>query len=92
MSFPFSSPPKELDKNKKKMDKSVSVKAVDNFEAKYVNETSFHRGAIITNVQKHKGGWWCGDYGGEKQQWFPARCVEEIMNESDPYDSERWGR
>lgn len=45
------------------------------------DELSFCRGAVITNVEKLEGGWWCGDYGKFTRRWFPANHVEEIKTE-----------
>lgn len=42
------------------------------------DELSFPKHAIITNVVKQDGGWWKGDYGGKKEQYFPANFVTEV--------------
>ncbi|GFU38931.1 1-phosphatidylinositol 4,5-bisphosphate phosphodiesterase gamma-1 [Nephila pilipes] len=56
----------------------ITVKALYDYRAQRVDELSFCKHAIITNVVKENGGWWKGDYGGKKQHWFPANYVEEI--------------
>ncbi|XP_071036049.1 1-phosphatidylinositol 4,5-bisphosphate phosphodiesterase gamma-1 isoform X2 [Parasteatoda tepidariorum] len=56
----------------------ITVKALYDYRATRVDELSFCKHAIITNVVKESGGWWKGDYGGKKQHWFPANYVEEI--------------
>lgn len=57
----------------------VTVKALYDYQAKHDDELSFCKHAIITNVNKDKqGGWWRGDYGGKKQQFFPSNYVEEV--------------
>jgi len=52
------------------------------------DELSFCKDAIITNVEKHDGGWWRGDYGRRKKRWFPSNYVEEI-DTNDPAAEER---
>ena len=52
------------------------------------DELSFCKDAVIANVEKHEGGWWCGDYGRRKKRWFPANYVEEI-DVNDPTSEER---
>ena len=61
--------------------KAVSVQAVYDYQAQRPDELTFGRGAIITNVEKHDGGWWCGDYGRLIRGWFPANHVEEIADD-----------
>ncbi|XP_075229352.1 small wing phospholipase C gamma 1 isoform X2 [Lycorma delicatula] len=56
----------------------VTVKAVYDYKARHEDELSFCKHAVIINVIKQDGGWWKGDYGGKKQQWFPSSYVEEI--------------
>ncbi|KAG8222263.1 hypothetical protein J437_LFUL001461 [Ladona fulva] len=56
----------------------ITVKAVYDYQARHDDELSFCKHAIITNVVKQDGGWWRGDYGGNKQHWFPSNYVEEI--------------
>ncbi len=60
--------------------KAVSVRAVYDYQAQRPDELTFGNGAIITNVEKHDGGWWCGDYGRLVRGWFPANHVEEIAD------------
>ena len=55
------------------------------------DELSFCKDAVITNVEKHEGGWWRGNYGrrkGAKKGWFPANYVDEI-DANDPAAEER---
>ncbi|KAL5020958.1 hypothetical protein ScPMuIL_000113 [Solemya velum] len=69
----------------------VRVKALHDYTANRDDELSFCRGAIIVNVNKHDNGWWRGDYGERRQNWFPANFVEEIEPQDDPSDSEPLG-
>uniref|UniRef100_A0A671WER4 1-phosphatidylinositol 4,5-bisphosphate phosphodiesterase gamma n=1 Tax=Sparus aurata TaxID=8175 RepID=A0A671WER4_SPAAU len=55
-----------------------TVRAMYEYKAQRDDELSFTKNAIISNVDKQEGGWWKGDCGGKKQQWFPANYVEEI--------------
>ena len=43
---------------------------------------TFPKHAIIQNVNKEEKEWWKGDYGGQRQHWFPAAYVEEIELEN----------
>lgn len=61
--------------------KAISVRALYDYNAMRQDELSFVRGAVITNVEKHEGGWWCGDYGRLMRRWFPANHVEEITDD-----------
>lgn len=61
--------------------KTVSVRALYDYNAMMSDELSFCRGAVITNVEILEGGWWCGDYGKFTRGWFPANHVEEIKTE-----------
>ncbi|XP_054273965.1 1-phosphatidylinositol 4,5-bisphosphate phosphodiesterase gamma-1-like [Macrosteles quadrilineatus] len=61
----------------------VTVKAIYDYQARHDDELSFCKHAIITNVNKQDGGWWRGDYGGKRQQWFPSNYVEEIEPQRD---------
>ena len=63
--------------------KPVAVRALYDYTQRRADELSFGKGAIITNVEKHEGGWWRGDYGRKKKKWFPANYVEEI-DTADP--------
>ncbi|XP_052746771.1 1-phosphatidylinositol 4,5-bisphosphate phosphodiesterase gamma-1 isoform X2 [Bicyclus anynana] len=56
----------------------VTVKALYDYRARQEDELSFCKHAIITNVDKPDEGWWRGDYGGRRRQWFPANYVQEI--------------
>ena len=56
------------------------MRAVYDYQAQRPDELTFGNGAIITNVEKHDGGWWCGDYGRLVRGWFPANHVEEIAD------------
>lgn len=63
------------------------MKALYDYRAQRVDELSFCKHAIITNVVKENGGWWKGDYGGKIQHWFPAIFVEEIELQENSDDS-----
>ncbi|KAF8790535.1 1-phosphatidylinositol 4 like protein [Argiope bruennichi] len=65
----------------------ITVKALYDYRAQRVDELSFCKHAIITNVVKENGGWWKGDYGGKKQHWFPANYVEEIEAQENSDES-----
>ncbi|KAL3276024.1 hypothetical protein HHI36_020754 [Cryptolaemus montrouzieri] len=67
----------------------ITVKALYDYRAHRTDELSFCKHAIITNVTKPENsqGWWKGDYGGMKQQFFPAIYVVEI-DRSEPQDSD----
>lgn len=58
----------------------ITVKALYDYRAQQIDELSFCKHAIITNVTKPENstGWWRGDYGGMKQHYFPANYVMEI--------------
>lgn len=58
------------------------VKALYDYKARQDDELSFCKHAIITNVSKPDAGWWRGDYGGKRQQWFPANYVHEMEQPS----------
>ncbi|CAL4231891.1 unnamed protein product, partial [Meganyctiphanes norvegica] len=59
----------------------IRVKAKYAYSANNSDELTFPKHAIIQNVNKPDETWWQGDYGGQRQYWFPAGYVEEI--ESD---------
>ena len=61
----------------------MSVRAIYDYQAQRADELNFGRGAVITNVEKHDGGWWCGDYGKLMRGWFPANHVEEIADDDN---------
>ena len=63
--------------------KPVAVRALYDYTQRRADELSFGKGAIITGVDKHEGGWWRGNYGHKKKKWFPANYVEEI-DTADP--------
>lgn len=65
----------------------VTVKAIYDYQARHDDELSFCKHAIITNVNKQDGGWWRGDYGGKRQQWFPSSYVEEIEPQQERDDN-----
>lgn len=59
----------------------ITVKALFDYKAQHDDELSFCKHAIITNVDKKNNLlWWIGDYGGKKQNYFPANYVQEINN------------
>ena len=66
--------PNEFNKPQK-----VTVRALYEYNAMRKDELTFCQGAIITNVEKVDGGWWCGDYGNQYKGWFPANYVEEVV-------------
>lgn len=59
-----------------------TVRALYDYRAMRADELSFCKHALITNVEKHDGGWWKGDYNGMMQRWFPSNYVEEVEMES----------
>jgi len=61
------------------MQQKVTVRALYDYNAQRQDELTFCQGAIIMNVDKVDGGWWCGDYGHQHRGWFPANYVEEIV-------------
>lgn len=65
----------------------VKVKAIRDYNANRPDELSLKKGCIVTNVNKQEGGWWRGDYGINKQHWFPAGYVEEIETSEDSGES-----
>ncbi|XP_055951675.1 1-phosphatidylinositol 4,5-bisphosphate phosphodiesterase gamma-1-like [Argiope bruennichi] len=66
---------------------NITVKALYDYSAQRIDELSFCKYALITNVSKEDGGWWKGDYGGKLQHWFPANYVEEIELEESSDES-----
>ncbi len=68
--------------------KQVACRALYDYNAMRNDELSFCKDAVITNVEKHEGGWWRGDYGRRKKRWFPANYVQEI-DVNDPSAEER---
>ena len=69
--------------------KPVAVRALYDYTQRRADELSFGKGAIITNVEKHEGGWWRGDYGRKKKKWFPANYVEEIDTADPQIEAEK---
>ena len=69
--------------------KPVAVRALYEYNQLRADELSFCKGAIITNVEKHEGGWWRGDYGHKKKKWFPANYVEEIDTADPQIEAEK---
>lgn len=63
------------------------VRALYDYNQRRADELTFSKDAIITNVEKHEGGWWRGDYGRRKKKWFPANYVEEV-DTNDPSSEE----
>ncbi|KAK3855644.1 hypothetical protein Pcinc_037965 [Petrolisthes cinctipes] len=57
---------------------NILVKAKFSYTAHIQDELTFPKHAIIQNVNKVEKEWWKGDYGGQRQHWFPANYVEEI--------------
>eukprot|EP00731_Ephydatia_muelleri_P027125 Em0018g1225a len=57
----------------------ITCKALFDYTAVRPDELSFCKDAMVTNVEKHVGGWWKGDCGNKKQKWFPANHVEEVQ-------------
>ena len=64
----------------------ITCKALFDYTAVRPDELSFIKDAVITNVEKHGGGWWKGDCGSKKQKWFPANHVEEVQIQEVPED------
>lgn len=80
------------------MDPSASqerctVKAMYDYIAQNLDELSFCKHAIITNVKKKENNsWWTGDYGGKKQHYFPANYVVEIETSGDGCSDDSSGK
>lgn len=53
------------------------AKTLYDYMASRDDELSFSKDAIISNIEKHDGGWWRGEYNG-KSGWLPSNYVEEI--------------
>lgn len=70
----------------------VAVKALYDYTARRTDEISFCKDAIITNVEKHEGGWWRGDYGRKKKKWFPANFVEELEANDPAAEDKQLGK
>ncbi|XP_064393377.1 1-phosphatidylinositol 4,5-bisphosphate phosphodiesterase gamma-1-like [Halichondria panicea] len=68
--------------------KPCTVRALYDYTQRRPDELTFCREAIITNVVKHEGGWWKGDYGRKKGKWFPANYVQEL-EDGDPSTEDR---
>ncbi|XP_046736207.1 1-phosphatidylinositol 4,5-bisphosphate phosphodiesterase gamma-1 [Diprion similis] len=65
----------------------LTVKAIYDFKGTRDDELTFSKHAIITNVNCCEGGWWKGDYGGKKQQLFPAIYVEKLESQENITES-----
>ena len=61
---------------------NIQVKAKFMYKAQRADELTFPKHAIIQNVNKAEDDWWKGDYGGQRQYWFPACYVVELGPES----------
>lgn len=61
---------------------NICVKAKYAYSANNSDELTVPKHAIIHNVNKPDETWWQGDYGGQRQYWFPATYVEEIESDS----------
>ncbi|MFT7813995.1 1-phosphatidylinositol 4,5-bisphosphate phosphodiesterase gamma-2 isoform X1 [Arapaima gigas] len=68
---------------------SNTVKALYDYRAMRPDELTFCKGALIHNVTKLSSGWWKGDYGGNKQFYFPANYVEEMSNSKTTEQSDQ---
>ncbi|KAK7498874.1 hypothetical protein BaRGS_00009966, partial [Batillaria attramentaria] len=68
--------------------KKVSVRALYDFMAMDADQMSFTRGAVITNVREEDKPWWRGDYGDQKQKYFPSNYVQVIADKDDRRPSE----
>ena len=66
----------------------ITCKALFDYTAGRPDELSFCKDAVITNVEKHGGGWWKGDSGNKKQKWFPANHVKEVLAVEVPEDKQ----
>lgn len=70
-----------------------TVKAMYDYIAQNLDELSFCKHAIITNVKKKENNsWWTGDYGGKKQHYFPANYVVEIETSGDGCSDDSSGK
>ena len=67
------------------------VRALYDYNQQRPDELTFSKDAIITNVEKHEGGWWRGDLGRRKKKWFPANYVEEIDTNDPSSDDKQLG-
>ena len=47
----------------------VACRALYDYNAMRADEMSFIKDAIITEVEKHDGGWWRGNHGRKKRKW-----------------------
>lgn len=74
-------------------DLQYTVKAMYDYIAQNLDELSFCKHAIITNVKKKENNsWWTGDYGGKKQHYFPANYVVEIETSGDGCSDDSSGK
>ena len=47
----------------------ITCRALYDYNAMRADEMSFIKDAIITDVEKHDGGWWRGNLGRKKWKW-----------------------
>ena len=69
-----------------------AVRALFDYTQRRNDELTFCKDAIITNVEKHNGGWWRGDLGRRKKKWFPANYVEEIDTDEQKNEDRQLGK
>jgi phosphatidylinositol phospholipase C gamma-1 len=69
----------------------VACRALYDYNAMRADEMSFIKDAIITEVEKHDGGWWRGNHGRKKRKWFPANYVEELEEPDSQSDDQQLG-
>ncbi|KJE90620.1 phospholipase C-gamma-1 [Capsaspora owczarzaki ATCC 30864] len=55
----------------------VFARTLFEYNASRPDELTFTKDAIISNIERHDGGWWKGEYNG-KVGWLPSNYVEEI--------------
>ncbi|CAI8032851.1 1-phosphatidylinositol 4,5-bisphosphate phosphodiesterase gamma-1, partial [Geodia barretti] len=69
----------------------IACRALYDYNAMRADEMSFIKDAIISDVEKHEGGWWRGNHGRKKRKWFPANYVEELEDSSSQSDEQQLG-
>ncbi|XP_025115229.1 1-phosphatidylinositol 4,5-bisphosphate phosphodiesterase gamma-1-like [Pomacea canaliculata] len=69
-------------------ERRMSVRALYDFMGQDSEQLSFTRGATITNVREEDKPWWRGDYGDQKQKYFPANYVQ-IIPETDESETQQ---
>ena len=47
----------------------IACRALYDYNAMRADEMSFIKDAIISDVEKHEGGWWRGNHGRKKRKW-----------------------